>query len=160
VSLRVRSATIDDVDAIAPLFDAYRGFYGQPSDRARARRWIFDRLSRNEATVLIAELDGVAVGFTQLYPFWSSVWTARVLVLNDLYVAPGGRRQGAASALLEAAAALGREQGALRLVLETGPDNHEAQALYRRAGWTQEDSLWFRFPLLATPPLPQSSVAP
>ena len=39
-------------------------------------------------------------------------------------------------------------EGAIRLDLETMPDNHAAQALYRAQGWRQYDeSLRFQLPL-------------
>ena len=59
---------------------------------------------------------------------------ARVWVLNDLFVAPGARRQGVAQALLDAAATFARDDGAIRLELETTPDNRNAQALYEAHG--------------------------
>jgi GNAT superfamily N-acetyltransferase len=147
VSVAVRQAGLPDVGRAAPLFDAYRGFYGQPSDLARAQDWLTQRLAREEATLLLAERDGRTVGFTLLYPGYSSVSTARVLVLNDLYVDPAARRAGVARALLRAAAQAGREQGVLRLALETARDNFAAQALYRSEGWTADATQWFHLPL-------------
>jgi ribosomal protein S18 acetylase RimI-like enzyme len=147
MSIHVRRATLADLDALARLFDRYRAFYGQPSDVARARDWLSTRMSRDEAWLLLAERDGRAAGFTLLYPGWSSVSTGPVLLLNDLYVEDWARRGGVAQALLAAAAALGRERGVLRLSLETAQDNHAAQALYRRAGWTADATQWFHLPL-------------
>lgn len=37
MTIAVRTATLSDIDRVAPLFDAYRGFYGQTSDLPRAR---------------------------------------------------------------------------------------------------------------------------
>jgi ribosomal protein S18 acetylase RimI-like enzyme len=147
MSIGVRSAGVGDVDRAAPLFDAYRQFYGQPADPARARDWLVQRLSRGEATLLLAERDGRAVGFTLLYPMWSSVSAGPVLVLNDLYVDASARRLGVAQSLLQAAAEHGRRHGALRLMLETANDNAAAQALYPRAGWTADSTQWFHLPL-------------
>lgn len=56
---------------------------------------------------------------------------ARVFLLNDLFVAEHARRSGVALALLSAAADYGQREGAIRLDLETMPDNHAAQTLYR-----------------------------
>lgn len=82
---------------------------------------------------------------TRLY---SSVITARVWVLNDLFIAPPARRKGVARALLCAAEAFARTDGALRLELETMPDNDTAQALYRGCGWQPYNAtLRFRLPL-------------
>ena len=139
----IRRATDADIARVAPLFDAYRSFYGQPSDIARADAFLRERLARGESTLLLAERDGEALAFTQLYPLFSSVRTARVWLLNDLFVADSARRQGVAHGLLDAAAAFAREQGAAGLMLETGRDNHPARALYRAAGWHEDVSQWY-----------------
>ena len=139
----IRRATDADIARIAPLFDAYRSFYGQPPDIARADAFLRERLARGESALLLAERDGEALGFTQLYPMFSSVRTARLWLLNDLFVADSARRQGVARGLLDAAAAFAREQGAAGLMLETGRDNHPARALYRAAGWNEDASQWY-----------------
>lgn len=143
-----RLATLDDLDALTPLFADYRAFYAQPHDLDTARTFLHARLLRGESTVILAHLDGTPAGFTQLYPLFSSVRAARTFLLNDLFVAAHARRHGVAQALLSAAAAFGRAEGAIRLELETMPDNHAAQALYRTEGWVQYDeTLRFQLPL-------------
>lgn len=139
----VRRIDEADLDSVAPLFDAYRQFYAQPADLARAREWLRERLHRDESVILLAERDGMAVGFTQLYPMFSSVRTVRIWILNDLYVDAASRRGGVARALLDAAAEFARDDGAARLMLETGRDNLAARALYRAAGWSEDDSQWY-----------------
>lgn len=148
----VRRASLDDLDAVAPLFDAYRRFYGEPGDLRRAREWLQARLLRGESTVLVAERDGSAVGFVQLYPMFSSVRTARIWILNDLYVDASARRGGVGHALLEAAAAFARADGAARLMLETGHGNSAARALYRAAGWVEDDSQWYSLDIVGATP--------
>lgn len=139
----IRRAHLDDVDAVAPLFDAYRVFYRQPADLARARDWLHARLAADESVVLLAERDGAAVGFAQLYPMHSSVRTARTWILNDLYVDAGARRGGAARALLDAAAAFAAAEGTAGISLETTRDNAPARALYRAAGWGEDATQWY-----------------
>ncbi|MGH8031537.1 MAG: GNAT family N-acetyltransferase [Luteimonas sp.] len=132
----IRRATSDDLNALAALFDGYRVFYAQPSDPAAARAFLAARLQHAQSVICIAERDdGSATGFTQLYPMFSSLRMARVWILNDLYVAADARRGGVAAALLRAATDYARSDGALRLELETAPDNAAAQALYRALGW-------------------------
>jgi GNAT superfamily N-acetyltransferase len=145
----IRRATAADLDALVPLFDAYRVFYAQPSDPVRARDFLAERLANGESAVLVAERGPSTVGFTQLYPIFSSVRTARAWLLNDLFVAEGARRGGVARALLDAAAAFARGQGAAGLMLETTRDNGPARALYRAAGWHEDESQWYS---LATTP--------
>jgi GNAT superfamily N-acetyltransferase len=140
MTVSIHRATLDDLDALVPLFDGYRGFYEQPSDAGLARDFLAARLQRGESVIFLATLDdGTPAGFTQLYPIFSSVRAARVWVLNDLFVAPGARKRGVAQALLDAAAAFARGDGAIRLELETTPDNGTAQSLYRNAGWREYD---------------------
>jgi len=143
MSLAIRRATISDLDLVAPLFDAYRRFYAQPGDLLRARDFLHERLQHGESAILLAELDGRAAGFTQLYPMFSSVRTARIWILNDLFVDESARRHGVAHALLDAAAQFAREQGAAGLMLETTRDNAPARALYRAAGWHEDETQWY-----------------
>jgi ribosomal protein S18 acetylase RimI-like enzyme len=142
----IRRATLEDLDLIAPLFDGYRRFYGQAADIPRAKAFLRERLERNESTILLAMRDGKAVGFTQLYPLFSSVRTARLWLLNDLFVAEDARRGGVARALLDAAVAFARGQGAAGVMLETMRDNAPARALYRAAGWHEDDTQWYSVP--------------
>jgi len=134
-----RRATLDDLDALAPLFDAYRRFYEQPGDVALASAYLHARLERDESVILVAEGDGALLGFCQLYPTWCSVAAAPIFVLYDLFVDDGVRRGGVGRALMRAAQAFGREAGAVRLDLSTARTNARAQALYESLGWQRDD---------------------
>ena len=136
----VRRASLDDLDQVAPLFDAYRQFYEQTPDLALAREFLRERLARDESVIFLAlRSDGSAIGFTQLYPCFSSARAKRIFILNDLFVDPAARRCGVGQALLQAAADFGRAEGALRLTLNTAHSNTSAQALYEAAGWRREE---------------------
>ena len=128
-------ATLQHLDRLVPLFDAYRQFYGQDSDLAGARAFLTERIERDESVILLAA-DGA--GFTQLYPCYSSVRMRMTLILNDLFVAPGARCRGVGVARLEAARAHARSVGAARRTLSTAVDNSAAHALYVRAGWERD----------------------
>ncbi|MDN5780933.1 MAG: GNAT family N-acetyltransferase [Luteimonas sp.] len=132
-----------DLDALAVLFDAYRQFYGQAPDLPRARQWLRERLRFGESVVLVARHAGTAAGFVQLYPMFSSVRTTRTWILNDLYVDPVARRKGVARALLDATADFARNDGAAGICLETTRDNAGARALYRSAGWQEDQTQWY-----------------
>ena len=85
--MNIRQATLDDLGAIVPLFDGYRQFYGQPSDPALARSFLSERLIHHQSVVFIAlDAQQQAIGFTQLFPSFSSVSAARIFILNDLFV--------------------------------------------------------------------------
>lgn len=147
MDLRIARATADDLDDAARLFDAYRQFYGCRSDRDAARDFLRDRLEQHQSMVLLARYDGRAVGFTQLYPMFSSVRMAPIWVLNDLYVDTDARRLGVGRRLLDAAAITARAAGAVRIVLETAQENFAARALYRDAGWDEESTQWYALDL-------------
>jgi ribosomal protein S18 acetylase RimI-like enzyme len=138
-TLTTRRATLDDLDALAPLFDAYRRFYEQPGDVALASAYLHARLERGESVILVAEGDGALLGFCQLYPTWCSVAAAPIFVLYDLFVDDGVRRGGVGRALMRAAQAFGRAAGAVRLDLSTARSNARAQALYESLGWQRDD---------------------
>lgn len=90
----VRRAGLTDLDVIVPLFDGYRQFYGQPSEPDRVRAFLKERLAQGDSVLLMAEADGLVLGFTQLYPSFSSVSMAPIFILNDLFVVPETRRSG------------------------------------------------------------------
>ena len=70
--MQIKRATTSDLDDAAPLFDAYRQFYGQRSDVAAARAFLDERLRRDESVIFLAVEDREALGFTLLSPwFWS-----------------------------------------------------------------------------------------
>lgn len=151
-SFQVRSAGMDDLPALAVLFDGYRMFYGQPSDVLRAGAFLRQRLERGDSHLLLAlDADGGALGMAQLYPSFTSIGTAPVEILNDLFVAAVARGRGVGQALLRRAADDASARGALRLVLSTAVDNATAQALYRAQGW-QQDSGFTGFTLALQPP--------
>jgi ribosomal protein S18 acetylase RimI-like enzyme len=139
----IRQAQASDTAAIAPLFDAYRQFYGKPGDPGLANRFIGERLANGESTVFLAEDEsGRAVGFVQLYPTFSSVSAARVFVLNDLFIVPEARRGAVARGLMEAAANHARAHGGIRLSLSTAKTNLAAQSLYESEGWVRDEQYY------------------
>jgi ribosomal protein S18 acetylase RimI-like enzyme len=135
-----------DLDEAAQLFDAYRVFYRRPSDLPAARQFLAERLARRDSTIFLARRHGVAVGFVQLYPSWSSVRLRPIWILNDLYVAPGARAAGVGRRLMDRARELARDSGAARLELTTERTNKPAQALYRSAGYAR-DNAFFKYVL-------------
>lgn len=146
--MNVRRASPGDLALLVPLYDGYRQFYRQPSDPALAERFLRDRLTRGDSVIFLAEDPTGALGFTQLYPIFSSVSATPAWVLNDLFVAPGARRSGAGRALLERARQHGLETGARWLSLSTGRDNLEAQALYEKLGWVRDTEYYhYELPL-------------
>lgn len=146
-SMIVRQATIEDLNGTAALFDEYRCFYGKESDIEAAKLFLFERFEHRESVIFIAfdEADGKEIGFTQLYPSFSSLSMKRVWILNDLFVRPAYRKRGAGKQLLGAAhrfAALTKAKG---LELSTAMSNDSAQALYESSGYIKDDDFYHYF---------------
>jgi len=66
-------------------------------------------------------------------------------LLNDLFVHEDHRGLGIASKLLEKAKELGRLTGSKWLMLQTGFDNTNAQALYQKNGWDKIPDQFYEF---------------
>lgn len=147
--MEIRRATLDDLAALVPLYDGYREFYRQPSDPGLAERFLRDRLTRGDSVIFLATGPAGPLGFTQLYPIFSSISARPAWVLNDLFVAPGARTGGVGTALLERARRHGLESGACWLSLSTGRENLTAQRLYEAQGWVRETGYYhYELPLL------------
>jgi ribosomal protein S18 acetylase RimI-like enzyme len=150
VSVDVRPATDDDVDAVVDLFRQYLRFYDQEVPDAEARAYLTARRDAGDCVLLVAVLrpDGAepdgstageeVVGFTQSYPTWSSVSLSRSWVLNDLFVSPDVRGTGAARALVRETCRRAKEAGAIRVSLATAWDNVAAQGLYESEGFVRD----------------------
>ena len=137
-AISVRQAVLSDLAALAPLFDGYRQFYGRAPDEAAAESFLRDRFNHGESVLFLAFDRDEPVGFTQLYPSFSSVSLARTFILNDLFVVPSHRRTGVGSELLRAAVEHARSLSAVRVTLNTDIQNTPAQATYEARGWKRE----------------------
>lgn len=141
-NITVRQAVLADIEALIQLFNGYRQFYGRPSDAPAVREFLLARFNHGESILFIAHEDNTPVGFTQLYPSFSSVSLARVFVLNDLFVHEQARRKGVASKLIAAATEFSKSLGAVRISLSTATTNQHAQALYQSTGWKRDEQFY------------------
>ena len=139
-TLRIATATLDTLEDLVPLFDAYRVFYGAGSDVVAAHAFLLERFLLHESVVFLAYGGEQAVGFTQLYPLFSSTAMQRVWLLNDLYVTPELRGQRVGEALIERALEHARLSGAARVELSTAHTNLSGQKLYERMGFERRDT--------------------
>lgn len=142
--IATRHAVEDDIVAIAPLFDAYRVFYGQPTNLSAASSFLKERFSARDSVILLAVGNGEICGFTQLYKSFSSVSLKAIFILNDLFVAPEFREKGVGKALLTAAQNHCKLLGYKGLALETATEN-PAQKLYEKMGWVKDEACFHYF---------------
>lgn len=137
ITFRTISSEPELFSDLINLFDEYRIFYEQSSDKEKAKNFLSQRLEEEESVIYMARENGVPLGFTQLYPMFSSISMEPIWVLNDLYVAAEGRNAGTGTALLVAAQHFCSREQAKGLALETGKEN-PAQRLYERLGWEKD----------------------
>jgi GNAT superfamily N-acetyltransferase len=135
--MAIREATEADLPAVMPLLRGYTDFYeSDPTDEgleAMTRDVI--AAPEDKAFLLVATADdGDVVGFALNQWKWSSLHGARVVFLDDLFVAESARGQGHADALIEATAEVGRKHGAAVVTWLTTHDNHRARKVYDRVG--------------------------
>ena len=144
--MTVTRCSLSEIPKLVPLFDSYRSFYSQTSDVTGAKAFLTQRIEGNESVVFVALDDsGHAVGFTQLYPLFSSVSMKRIWLLNDLFVVEGSRKQGIGEALLNKAKEFAEKSGAGGILLETGTENVNAQKLYEKLGYRRNTETYFYF---------------
>ena len=135
----IRRATPADLDQLVPLFEAYRLFYEEAPAVERSRRFLAARLAEGDAVIFVAGDGGTAVGFTQLYPLFSSTRCQRLWLLNDLFVSDQARGRGVAGQLMAAAERFAADDGACGLELATAHTNLRAQGLYESRGWKLDE---------------------
>lgn len=137
--LTVRTATPDDLDAIAPLFDAYRRFFTEKPDLETSRRFLGERLERGESVVLAAFEGSEAAGFLQLYPLFSSWYCKRQWFLSDLYVDERFRERGIGKHLVAACIDFAKRGGARAILVELPFSEPHLVKFYGELGFTKDD---------------------
>jgi ribosomal protein S18 acetylase RimI-like enzyme len=144
MGITVFQASLEHVEVAADLFDKYRLFYKQQSDLAGAKAFLAARLENNESVLFIAkdQTENRAIGFTQLYPSFSSISMRASCILNDLYVLEEYRGQGVAQLLLDSVKQYAKTADAKGLELSTAIDNETAQRLYERNGYIKDEEYY------------------
>ena len=144
--MEIFQATIEDIEGVSTQFNLYRMFYQQASDIEGAKTYIKNRLENKDSIIFVVKDKHRYVGFTQLYPTFSSISMRRAWILNDLYVDAVARKQGVAEMLLQKVKDYAVETEAKSISLSTAPDNYAAQRLYEKHGYVK-DSQFYQYEL-------------
>jgi GNAT superfamily N-acetyltransferase len=134
VNIVTRVATADDAETLARLNRDFNGV-DEPPERLAQRV----RNTARVETPILAEIDGVAVGFAALRVVPCVFYASPHAELTELYVDPAFRRQGVGQALIAHAERLAQASGAMTLLVLTDFYNDDAQMLYRRSGFVNHD---------------------
>ncbi|MEV6299449.1 GNAT family N-acetyltransferase [Actinoplanes sp. NPDC051861] len=137
--MEIRAITPADAEfgRAAGLFDDYRVHYGEPAEPERTRVWLASQITGHRLR-LAATLPGGLITYTVMP---ASLRLASFYAVRDLFVALDHRRSGIARALLDHVVAEAKAEGALRVSLQTEPDNAAALALYAAAGFRPVEGL-------------------
>jgi ribosomal protein S18 acetylase RimI-like enzyme len=133
--MNARPATHVDIPELVELMHE---FYAE-SSFALDRQWAAQAFAsllddRFRGAVWIVESDGTAAGHVVLTTRFAMEFGGLIGYIDDLFVRPGYRRRGAARVALDALVAECQRRGCRSLIVEVGPDNAGAIALYRRVG--------------------------
>lgn len=141
----IRKATLQDLDQLTTLFDQYLVFYKKPSNIEKHKSFLKERMENNEAIIFLAFDDTKeekAIGFTLIYPTFSSILLNKILILNDLYVDSTIRNSGTGEKLILKTVELAKELGVKLVRLRTAKNNVIAQGLYHKMGFVRDDLVY------------------
>lgn len=136
--IEIKRINLSEADLVISLFNQYRIFYGNFSDLGMAKAFVDARLENNESVIFVALDENKPVGFTQLYPKYSSARLSKNWILNDLFVNENHRKQGIGQELIKTAMDFAKTQGSTFVQLETAVDNYTAQSLYEAIGFKKQ----------------------
>lgn len=141
MTVTIRPATPADVPAMLGFIRDLAAFEKQPDAVQTTEAMLHDALfgAHPAAEALIAAIDDRPVGFAIFYVTFST-WTGkRGLWLDDLYIAPEARGQGAGAALLRALAGVAVNRGYARFEWWVLDWNTPAIDFYRAKGAIAQD---------------------
>jgi ribosomal protein S18 acetylase RimI-like enzyme len=147
-AVRVRRATTADVPALVALMGEFYAESGFPLPVAEATG-TFNRLlsAPHLGAAWLMTAGDVPAGFAVLTTAFSMEYGGLRGFVDDLFVAPQYRRQGFASAALDAVKRASTELGVRALLVETSLANDAAVRVYRRAGFVENGRLLLTMPL-------------
>ena len=146
-AVSIRPATPADMSAIGRLgallvrehhdFDPQRFIAATPRTQDQYGSYLGTQLEEPNIVILVAELDGKAIGYTYSGIEGTDYMSLRgpAGVMYDIVVDPDHRQQGIGRMLVDATLAALKSKGAPRVVLSTAERNAAAQRLFDRAGF-------------------------
>lgn len=136
MTLRIRPAEVADVPAIATLIRGLARYEKLEHEVVLTHDLLEAGLfgPRPYAEALLAEADGLPVGFALFFHNFSTFLARPGIYLEDLFVLPDHRGSGVGRALLTRLAGLAVERGCGRLEWAVLDWNVDAVAFYERLG--------------------------
>lgn len=136
--LEIVQADSTYLDALVPLFTAYRRFFNPDADPVDSRPFLESRFRDGDNAIFMAIAEGAACGFVQLYPLWSSWYCRRIWFLSDLYVDEAHRKHGVGKRLIERVKAFAAESDAGSVMVELPHSEPHLYEFYDRLGFHRD----------------------
>ena len=135
-SVSIRDATAADVQLIFRFIQSMAEFDGRRGALQATPDMIREGLFgvAPQASVLLAEVDGIPVGFASYFRTYSTFLGRPGIWLDDLYVDAEARGRGVGTALLRHLARTADAWGCGRIEWTAGIHNHRGIEFYRRNG--------------------------
>lgn len=136
----IRRADSHDLNQLIPLLDNYRIFYRRTSAINEVADFLSERLNNKDSIIFIAidEATNKAIGFTQLYPTFTTTRLQKALILNDLFVESIYRGKGISKQLIDKAKSYCVATKSYGILLETERTNIIGNKLYPSQGFKKE----------------------
>lgn len=133
--IEIKKATLDHLPQLVTTFDAYRVWYRKESNLQEATSFLSERIKKEESVIFVALENNDVLGFTQLYPLFSSTRMKRLWLLNDLFIHKQYRGKGISKQLIDAAKDLCKKTNGCGVMLETEISNTIGNKLYPATGF-------------------------
>jgi GNAT superfamily N-acetyltransferase len=143
--MQIRPAQKGDEARLAHLLEEHEHHYGNAVSRGSGLPGASFLVSppHGGPTCLLAELDGVLLGFAVLNPYFPGPNLGHGLFLKELYVAAHARSMGVGERLIDAIREFARQRGISRVIWTTGERNEGAQRFYDRLGLRREKKVYY-----------------
>lgn len=144
----VRRLAPGDVAGFRAMNALFADVFEDPESYAAALpsdRWAADWLANPDHIALMAEADGGPVGALAAYVLPKFEQARSEIYIYDLAVLEAARRQGIATALIDALRAIARDIGAWTLFVQADivPEDEPARRLYRKLASEEITALHF-----------------
>lgn len=140
MTMVIRQATLDDLPRLTAIYNhevrcGVATFDLHPKTEAERRVWL-EAHNVDNHPLLVAEAGGQAVGYASLSPYREKEAYSATVELS-IYIDPAHRRQGVATALMEAILQQARRDARTHTVVSVITSGNEASArLHQRFGFT------------------------
>jgi len=144
--LKTRAAELSDVEALQELYMKHLTQY-PPKEEQSVKKWseLLEQLISNpDYHLLVGELDSAVVSSVTLVVIRNLTHNLRPYsVIENVVTHAGHRNNGYASALLEYAASIAKDNDCYKIMLMTGSKKESTLRFYERCGFNMNDKTAF-----------------